>query len=215
MKKFIEEKHDLLVSVFATIALFAIVFEITISGFSKEGIVAGIKDISGVLIDVLVLLVAASVFIKKKTTFKDKFKVAIETLSKEKYSPLLMEDNKEGCIRYNIASNSDALFTNTGKDYKRIFELSENNPMDIKFYINKSFFDKKGGTDFNVVDIANDIKSRLSKTFNNFEYSVSPNGSNYELKVAFDHAMVSEDDFNLLISLIDYTILLFVARNKS
>ena len=66
MKKFIEEKHDLLAGLFALIAVIAISCEVFFSGFTKESFVAGIKDISGILIDILVLLVAASVFIKKK-----------------------------------------------------------------------------------------------------------------------------------------------------
>ena len=66
MKKFIEEKHDLLAGILAAMALIAIVCEVAFGGFAKESIVGGIKDISGILIDVLVLLIAASTFIKKK-----------------------------------------------------------------------------------------------------------------------------------------------------
>ena len=92
MKKFIEEKHDLLVSIFASVAMIAIIFEVVINDFSKESIIAGVKDISGIFIDVLVLLVAASVFLGKKVSFKDKFKDAIDKLAKDKYAPLLLED---------------------------------------------------------------------------------------------------------------------------
>lgn len=50
---------------------------------------------------------------------------------------------------------------------------------------------------------------------NRNEYKRIPSGSNYELRITFDHPIKSNDDINSLISLIDYTILLFVARNKS
>ena len=109
MKKFIEEKHDLLAGIFAALALIAIVCEVALGGFTKEGFVGGLKDISGVLIDVLVLLVAASVLIRKPGNFREKFNEAMEDL-KTKYEPLLVKANTEKVIRYNIASNSDALF---------------------------------------------------------------------------------------------------------
>ena len=66
MKKIIEEKHDLLAGLLAVAALCAIVCEIVFGGFTKESIAGGIKDLSGILIDVMVLFIAASVFIKKK-----------------------------------------------------------------------------------------------------------------------------------------------------
>lgn len=48
MKKFIEEKHDLLAGIFAALALIAIVCEVALGGFTKEGFVGGLKDISGI-----------------------------------------------------------------------------------------------------------------------------------------------------------------------
>lgn len=212
MKKILE-KTDLLAGIFALAALIAIVCEVAFSGFVKESIVGGIKDISGVLIDVLVLFVAVSAFIRKPVNFKLKFNTAMNSI-KEKYNPLLVEDKKEGVIRYNIASNSDALFSQTGKSYKRIFELAENKPEEICFYINKSFFDQKGGSEFNASEIANQIATRLA---NVYKYEVTPNQNkeNYELHVKFSKPIETDDDINALVSLIDYTILLFVARNKS
>ena len=65
MKKLLE-KTDLLAGIFAVVAFVAIVCEIAFGGFTKESIAGGIKDMSGILVDVLVLFVAASVFIKKK-----------------------------------------------------------------------------------------------------------------------------------------------------
>ena len=119
MKKFLEEKHDLLAGIFAILAFISIICEVAFGGFTKEGFVAGLKDLSGVLIDVLVLMVAASVLIHKPINFKDKFNKAMDTL-KNKYDPMLTEDKKEGIIRYNIASNSDALFTQSVQSPKRI-----------------------------------------------------------------------------------------------
>ena len=212
MKKLLE-KTDLLAGLFAIAAIIAIICEIAFGGFSKESIVGGIKDISGILVDILVLILAASVLIRKPVNFKAKFLVAMDDI-KNKYDPLLSEDKKEGVIRYNIASNSDALFSQTGKSYKRIFELAENRPEEIRFYINKSFFDQKGGSEFNASEIANQIATRLA---NVYKYEVTPNQNkeNYELHVKFNKPIETDDDINALVSLIDYTILLFVARNKS
>ena len=101
MKKFLEEKHDLLAGIFAVLAFISIICEMAFGGFTKEGFVAGIKDISGILIDVLVLLVAASVLIRKPVNFKEKFKESMVALQ-DKYEPLLVVDKKEGVMQEKI-----------------------------------------------------------------------------------------------------------------
>ena len=56
MKKLLE-KTDFLAGIFAVIAVFAIICEIFFEGFTKESIVGGLKDITGILVDILVLVV--------------------------------------------------------------------------------------------------------------------------------------------------------------
>lgn len=213
MKKLLE-KTDLLAGIFAIVAVVAIICEVSFGGFTKESIVGGIKDITGIIVDVLVFVVAASVLLRKPMDFREKFRKEMNKIA-EKYSPLLVEDKKEGCIRYNIASNSDALFTGETKKPERIFELVENKPKEICFYINKSFFDKTGGIDYDPKSIAEDIEKRLKSYCKDFIISSKPNGTNYMLSIKFDHSIISNDDIDMLIDLIDYTVLLFVARNKS
>lgn len=213
MKKFIEEKHDLLAGIFAVLALVAIICEVAFGGFTKEGFVSGLKDISGILIDVLVLAVAASVLIRKPGNFKEKFNAAMDGLQ-TKYDPLLVADKTEKVIRYNIASNPDALFSGKAKSPERIFELEKDNPTEISFFINKSFFDKAGGTDFDAEKIATQIALRLQSAYKGYDIKTFPNGSNYGIKVDFKRTLNS-NDIDELVSLIDYAILLFVARNKS
>lgn len=65
MKKLLE-KTDLLAGIFALAAFVAIVCEIAFGGFTRESIAGGIKDMAGILVDVLVLIIAASTFLKKK-----------------------------------------------------------------------------------------------------------------------------------------------------
>ena len=216
MKRFLEEKHDLLAGILAALAFFSIICEMALGGFTKEGFVSGIKDISGILIDVLVLLVAASVLIRKPVNFKEKFNDAMADL-KTKYEPLITVDKKEGVIRYNIASNPDALFSGTAKAPERIFELNEDKPDKIRFYINKSFFSHPGATDYDPEKIALQIKSRLTSVDEYKKYNITtlPNGTNYMIEVRFSRELNHNEDIDTLISLIDYTILLFVARNKS
>ena len=214
MKKFLEEKHDLVAGILAVLALVAIVCEIAFGGFTKEGFVGGIKDISGILIDILVLAVAASVLIRKPINFKEKFKNEMDGL-KTKYEPLLIEDKTEKVIRYKIASNSDALFNETAKSPERIFELEMENPTEIRFYINKSFFNKAGGSDFDGEKISAQIALRLQNVYKDYTVKTFPNGNNYGICVDFKRTLNTVEDIDELISLIDYTILLFVARNKS
>lgn len=214
MMKRLLEKTDLLAGIFAVISVAAIICEVAFGGFTKESIVGAIKDISGILVDVLVLIIAASVFIRKPVNFKMKFNTAMDAI-KNKYTPLLIEDNKEGVIRYNIASNSDALFSQSGKSYKRIFELAEDKPEEISFFVTKSFFGQKGGSEFNASLIANEIAARLANVYKDYNISTKQNRENYEVHIKFDHSVENDDDIKTLISLIDYVILLFIARNKS
>lgn len=216
MKKIIEEKHDMLAGIVAIVAVVAIVSEMALGGFAKENIAGGIKDISGIIIDVLVLLVAASALIRKPIDFKEQFKKAMGEIQ-DKYSPLLVEDKKEGVIRYNIASNSNALFVGEGTGYERIFELDENRPENICFYVNKSFFDKKGGSEFNASSIANEIALCLAgvDAFKDFKIKPFQIKTNYGIRIEFREPMKYKDDIETLITLIDYTVFLFVARNKS
>jgi len=213
MKKLLE-KTDVLAGIFSVLAIVAIVCEMAFVDFAKESIASGVKDISGILIDVLVLFIAASVLIHKPINFKEKFNDAMNNI-KMKYEPLLTEDKKEGIIRYNIASNSDALFLAPVKSPGRIFELAESDPDNICFYVNKSFFDQAGGTEYDAEKIANQIALRLQSVYKEYDVKPFPNNTNYGIKVDFKRTLNSEDDIDEIISLIDYTILLFVARNKS
>ena len=214
MKKFLEEKHDLLAGLLAALAFAAIICEMALGGFTKENFVSGIKDMSGILIDVLVLMVAASVLLHKPVNFKQKFSEAMENI-KKKYSPLLSEDPKEGTIRYNIASNPDALFSEPAKSPERIFELDETEPDQICFYVNKSFFSYKGAKDYDPKGIANEIIRRLMSVYKDYDITPFPNGANYGIRIDFKQKLSSEEDINKLISLIDYSLFLFVAKNKS
>ena len=125
-----------------------------------------------------------------------------------------MEDKAEKVIRYNIASNPDALFAGKAKSLERIFELEKENPSEISFYINKSFFDKAGGTDYDAEKIAAQIALRMQSAYKDYDIKPFPNGTNYGIRVDFKRTLKS-DDIDELISLIDYTVFLFVARNKS
>ena len=213
MKRLLE-KTDLLAGIFAMAAFIAIVCEVAFGDFTKESIAGGIKDMSGILVDVLVLVIAASVIIRKPINFKEKFSKAMDGL-KKKYDPILVEDKKEGAIRYKIASNPNALFSEPVKSPERIFELAENNPSEICFYINKKFFDQIGGIDFDAEKIASQIAFRLQAVYKDYDVKPFPNGANYGIRVNFNRTLKTDSDIISLISLIDYTILLFVARNKS
>jgi hypothetical protein len=101
------------------------------------------------------------------------------------------------------------------KSPERIFELAEDKPTKICFYINKSFFNQRGGTDYDAEKIASQIALRLQAIYKDYDIKPFPNGTNYGIEVDFKRTLDSDDDITALISLIDYTILLFVARNKS
>jgi hypothetical protein len=89
--KKIEENTELLGGIFAAVGAVCILIEMAFAGFSKESIVGGIKDFSGILLDVLIIVIAATQLIKKPVNFKEKFNEAMSGL-KAKYNPLLSED---------------------------------------------------------------------------------------------------------------------------
>lgn len=74
---------------------------------------------------------------------------------------------------------------------------------------------KKGGEDFNADLIANKIAVRLFAVYENYKIDPVPNQENYELHIKFNTPIKTKEDIDSLISLIDYTLLLFLAINKS
>ena len=85
MKKLLE-KTDLLAGIFAIVAVAAIICEVSFGGFTKESIVSGIKDITGIIVDVLVFVVAASVLLRKPMDFKEKFRREMNKIAEKRLS---------------------------------------------------------------------------------------------------------------------------------
>lgn len=201
--------------IFGVVAIAAAIAEMFIGGVTAASVAGMIKDVAGTFIVVILFVVVLkSLLPAGSVDFRQALTAEMQQI-KAKYSPLISEDSAEGIIRYNIASNVDSLFGKEAKSYKRLFELPEREPTYIQFFINKSFFSAPGKDDFNSISIAEIICAKLTKSFTQYKVTYGAVGTNAMVKMDFGEALSTMDDVKCLSNIIDYTILLFVAENKS
>lgn len=114
-------KENLIAGLIAIVALAAIVCELVFGGISSVSVSAAIKDITGILVDVIVFFLTFKVFSKKeKVSFRGQLENAMEEIEKS-YTPLVREhkaketnesdlQKNQEFIRYDLAKSVDALF---------------------------------------------------------------------------------------------------------
>lgn len=231
MKKFIEEKHDLLAGIFAVLAVGAIICEMAFTNFNKEGIVAGIKDVSGILIDVLVLFIAASALIKRK----QKNIVSILESSIEEWGnknlPLVFKVEGFKQAQNSSYTQGFALLQNP-RDY--ITVLKKNlTPVHPEWQKYASYFSNvtgkfidmpsavdmtSGKFDICIVMTQTHFKnmSDFEKTFSGIIECVNDNykelltaypiGKEFKFKIEFKKEIKTKDDIDTLLEILDYIV---------
>ena len=207
--------------VLGIISILAAVAETFINGVDAASVAGAIKDISGTLV-VVVLLVA---FIKSLPAKPKNFRELFENNMNEMeqiYSPLIVKyvpkdsaresfkAKNETVIRYDILSSVDALFGKEQADHLRLFEMSAERPEKITFYVREKFF----GKPFDAKEIAENISGRLQAKFPEYKVTHRADSSGETININFNKIMETADDATELVNLINATILLFVARNK-
>lgn len=230
MKKILE-KTDLLAGIFAVVAFVAIVCEIAFGGFTKESIAGGIKDLSGIIVDVLVLFVAASVFIKKK---QKNIVSLLETAIDEwgnKNIPLVfkVEGYKQAqdssytqgfALLQNLREYIDVLDKNlhpnhpewskyasyssrlTGKFIDLpSYEMMTENSFDISIVMTQSHFKNMENFDTIFSSIRKSIENKYKGII-----EIKNIGKEYKFKIFFKQAIQTQDDIDILIEVLDYTI---------
>lgn len=219
MKKI--DRETLIAGIIAIVAFIAIICEVVFGGISTVSIAAAVKDIAGIIVDMMVLFIAFKALVKKDVvTFRGKLETAMENIEKS-YAPLIQEHKaketnendvlkNQEFIRYDLAKNVDALFGVECKDYMRFFEIKAQSPDKITFYVRKKFF----GEPFTPDIIAGHIKGFCEKKYNHYStsYSLDKDGAN--ITVSFGKVLETNDDIENLISIVDDVLLLYIAEYK-
>lgn len=198
---------------FGIVAIVAIIAEMAIAGFDTASIAGGIKDISGTLITVIMLVVAINALkVKKKPTgdFQAVFDDEMQTLIK-KYKPMLIEkgeeesENYKGFFRYNIVNKLDCIVTNnTGGDNK-LFRIKKGID-EIEFSVSATVFGKN--KDAVSARIANKIQQIPSDMVS--ECKITPTGFALILK----NPLESDIDAKNIVQIIDHILMLYIVEYK-
>ena len=207
--------------ILGAVAIIAAIVEMILGGFSAESIVAAIKDISGTLIVVVLLVAFVKSLPKKPKNFREQFEADMSEIE-QAYAPLIVKyvpkdtakesakAKNEKTIRYDILSSVDALFGKEQADHLRLLELNAEKPEKMCFYVREKFF----GKPFDAKEIAENLSGRLQAKFPDYSVTHSADSSGETITVNFNKAMETEQDAAALVNLINAAILLFVARNK-
>ena len=209
--------------IFGLIAIVAAVVEMFVNGIDASSVIGAIKDISGTLVVVVLLVVFIKSLPKKPENFREVFEAKMNEIEKA-YEPLIVryvpkatateasKAKNENVIRYDILSSVDALFGKEQADHLRLFELNAEKPEKICFYVREKFF----GKPFDAKEIAENISGRLQAKYPEPAYKVThtADSSGETIIVSFSKAMETEQDAEAVVSLISTAVLLFVAKNK-
>lgn len=230
MKKLLE-KTDLLAGIFAVMAFVAIICEIIFGGFTKESIVGGIKDITGILVDVLVLIVATSVFVKKKS--KDIVYILDESIKKWGNDNVPLVFKVEG---FKQAQNSEytqgfALLQNP-REYVKLLRMNltpshpewsrfasyssketgkfidmpsaetmTNGSFDICVVMNQTHFKNMPDFENAFINILECVKDNCQNGVEAFRV-----GKELKIKIKFENKIQTKDDIKVLTEVLDYIV---------
>lgn len=195
------------------VSLVAIFIEMKIANFDSASIAGGVKDISGTIIAVVMLIVALDIFKKKKTKnqgFQDKFDTEIEKVI-QKYSPVItffgIESTKkiQDAYRYNIANKLDCISTKVPGGNNKFFRVKKG-IQEIEFSVSQTVFsDRKEA-------VASRISSRIKDSHNEFIEEAMLSNEGFILQ--FKCPLLNEEDALTLCQIIDHILLLYIAEYK-
>ncbi len=197
--------------ILGAVAIVSAILEMVFNGISAATVMAAIKDISGTLIVVMVLLVALKkLFPKKQRGFTSVFQDEMEPIV-EKYSPIIKQVESEK-IEFLIADNLACLYGEKEGTYHRFFVFSENDNS-ITFKVSKTvFFGRTPDAHENdLKEIALDIAKTVAHSFDSIAKFT---GSKDSFTLSFKEPLKSDASARKLAAVIDKILLLYVARCK-
>ncbi len=214
-------KENLIAGIIAVVAFVAIICELIFGGVSTVSIAAAIKDVTGIIVDVIVFVLAFRFVVKKENvSFRGQLEKAMQAVE-DSYSPLIKEhiakeDNEsdqqknQEFIRYDIAKNIDALFGAECNDYMRFFEIKATSPDTISFFVRKKFF----GDPFDPEKIAIHVKGFCDRNHGEYETTYSLDKDGAKITVSFGKFIETGEDVESVVSIIDDVLFLFIAECK-
>ena len=184
--------------IFGIIAIVAAIAEMIINGIDTASVVGAIKDISGTLVVVVLLVAFIKSLPKKPKNFRELFEADMNEIE-QAYAPLIVKyvpkdtakdaakAKNEKMIRYDILSSVDALFGKEQADHLRLFELNAEKPEKMCFYVREKFF----GKPFDAKEVLARIKAVLRRSAPSERHEVREvsydklyiNMENYEVRV--------------------------------
>ena len=207
--------------VFGIIAIVAAYLELQANEFTTSAIFGCVKDVSGTIVVVMVFLFAVRSFIPKKLTgFQETFDSEIINVE-NKYFPIIkkaeLDDSKSknsnNLIRYELSTDLDSFFNENIGAYKRVFEFKKGTINRVDFFVSKSVF--KGRSEESFADeqnaISHSFKNRIEKNFSTIKnVEITEEG----FSLIFIEPLKSSLDAKNLVEIIEYIILLYMARYK-
>lgn len=196
--------------ILGSIAIVSAILEMVFNGISTATVMAAIKDVSGTLIVVMVLLVALKkLFPKKQHGFTNVFKEEMQPIV-EKYSPIIKDMSSEK-IEYHIADNLSCLYGKKEGNYHRWIIFSENDKS-ITFKTSKTVF--FGRTSEAHEKELEDIALDIAKSVANYDCIESFASDKDSFTLFFKESLNSDGIAKSLVEVIDKILLLYVARCK-
>lgn len=198
--------------IFGGIAIIAAIAEMFFNGINAAAVAGTVKDVFGTLIVIVLFITFIRQIPKKAKDFKGIFKAEMEK-NIAKYSPLIEADpDNEG--RYKIASKLDAIYDYDTGAYHTFFDFDYQTK--IEFYISKTVFYGRGGSDDEFAELQGRIVSDVSRKIeNNFGEIVSAcSKTDKGFKITFKNSLSSAEDAVKAAEIVDNVMLLLIAENK-
>lgn len=196
--------------IFGVIAIIAAIVEMFLAGASIESIVAGIKDVSGTLI-VVVLLIA---FIKDKKPkhYKDFNKAFDAEMTKlcEKYNPVILKDEKME-NRYNIASRLSSIYDGKTGVYRTFFDYTETT---MNFSVKKEIFMGRSTESFEERQkaIISQITSNIKDNFRDVITDCKSEKDGFKLEMIKNNTI--PEQVEMMTSILERVLVLYFAESN-
>lgn len=228
----IDVQEKILGGIFGIIAIAASICEMFANGVNAASVFGMIKDISGTLIVVIVMITMAKLLIPKKyeKSFEERLTNALESWVENNSTMAVHNEKMDGkdCYGIGIKTDMNEFYkdVSTSKNvgwFVRLPIISEenynHNGIEINFHLNKGTFFGKGH-EMSAEEEAAEF-SKLSTLFSQFINQKFPDfanasGKNDNIKVVLKDPIISDDDIEKLVELINtmYTAYLVSSHIK-
>ncbi|MBV1757624.1 MAG: hypothetical protein KMY55_07245 [Dethiosulfatibacter sp.] len=202
--------------IFGVVAIIAALVEMVVNGISTETVIGAIKDISGTLIMVILLVAVVRSLIPKEysLSFEERLTNALEKWqvanSNMIFKGIVVKDKFDLSIRTDINDFYKATPISKNKSmFLRMPLLKEENYKNgnvvLEFTLTKAiFFDDMPGDDKELMPYFNHLNDKFCEYINNhFHNFVKASGKNKIIYVSIINPIISDEDIEQLIEVIN------------